>query len=111
MKRISSGLAAAALLSSVLMAAPAVASAPSAQAAPAAAGGRSAAACQTWHDNAGPGGAGRYHAKCAGSGKYVKATVRCANGSTASSSWRWEYAKAECPYGVDYRSGSYSTRS
>ncbi|GAA3386873.1 hypothetical protein [Streptomyces roseoviridis] len=105
MKKIYSGLAAAALMSSVLMAAPAVASAPGAT------GERAAAACQTWHDNAGPGGAGRYHAKCAGSGKYVKATVRCANGSTATSSWRWEYAKAECPYGVDSRSGSYSTRS
>ncbi|MER7519100.1 hypothetical protein [Streptomyces sp. NPDC126499] len=102
MKKIYSGLAAAALMSSVLMAAPAVASAPSE---------RAAAACQTWHDNAGPGGAGRYHAKCAGSGKYVKATVRCANGSTSTSAWRWEYAKAECPYGVDSTSGSYSTRS
>ncbi|MET9954369.1 hypothetical protein ABZ135_22870 [Streptomyces sp. NPDC006339] len=105
MKKIYSGLAAAALMSSVLMAAPAVASAPSAPSE------RAAAACQTWHDNGGPGGAGRYHAKCAGSGKYVKATVRCANGSTATSSWRWEYAKAECPYGVDSSSGSYRTRS
>ncbi|MCP9946790.1 hypothetical protein LUX12_21515 [Streptomyces somaliensis] len=99
-KRIMSGLAAGVLLSSFVSAAPAAASAPPAP-----------QACSTWIDSAGPGGAGRYHAKCAGSGKYVKATVWCANGSSSSSQWRWEYAKAECPYGVKARSGTYSLRS
>ncbi|MFI0976861.1 hypothetical protein ACH4SP_07510 [Streptomyces sp. NPDC021093] len=67
-------------------------------------------ACITWKDSGGPGGAGRGHAKCAGMNVYVKATAKCADGSKHNSAWRWEYAKAECPYGTGIRSVSYQTK-
>ncbi|KJK59414.1 hypothetical protein [Saccharothrix sp. ST-888] len=68
------------------------------------------AGCITWLDSAGPAGAGRGHAKCAGMGVYVRATVHCADGSSATSGWRWEYNKAECPTAVKARSVSYQTK-
>ncbi|GAA3185610.1 MULTISPECIES: hypothetical protein [Streptomyces] len=77
---------------------------PPAMAAPAAAASWQ---CIGWSDNAGPGHAYRYHAKCAGSGLYVQARIRCYDGTTVYSAWRYEYAKAECPYGV--RDASWST--
>ncbi|MFI6686569.1 hypothetical protein [Streptomyces sp. NPDC050485] len=70
-----------------------------------------AVSCTTWHDAAGPGRAGRFHANCAGKNVYVQSTIRCSDGSTQTSAWRWEYAKAECPYGKAYRSGSYRTKA
>ncbi|WP_344637903.1 hypothetical protein [Kitasatospora cystarginea] len=69
------------------------------------------AGCITWLDSAGPGGAGRGHAKCQGMGVYVRATVHCADGSSSTSGWRWEYNKAECPYSVKARGVTYQTRS
>ncbi|MFD9631826.1 hypothetical protein [Streptomyces violascens] len=103
MKRmIAIGAAATALFGSVALAVPAAASAQSMS---------PAVSCTTWTDTAGPGHAGRYHAKCAGKNVYVQATIRCSDGSTQTSAWRWEYAKAECPYGQAYRSGSYRTRA
>ncbi|MFJ8473758.1 hypothetical protein [Kitasatospora sp. NPDC094011] len=63
--------------------------------------------CITWIDSAGPGGAGRGHAKCAGMNVYVVTTVHCADGSSSTSFKRWEYAKAECSYGVKARYVTY----
>ncbi|MFB7669459.1 hypothetical protein ACFC1R_37045 [Kitasatospora sp. NPDC056138] len=84
----------------------------SAVAAPHAAGttGTRLAGCITWLDSAGPAGAGRGHAKCDGMGVYVRTTVHCADGSSATSGWRWEYNKAECPSAVKARSVSYQTK-
>ncbi|MFF9457350.1 hypothetical protein [Streptomyces flaveolus] len=66
--------------------------------------------CITWKDAAGPAGAGRYHVRCSGTGQYVQATVNCDDGSTSTSAYRFEYAKAECPSGVKARGGSYRTK-
>jgi hypothetical protein len=68
------------------------------------------ASCVKWTDNAGPGGGGRGHAKCDQMNVYVKTTVSCANGDKATSAWRWEYAKAECPTGIKARGVSYKTK-
>ncbi|GAA3185606.1 MULTISPECIES: hypothetical protein [Streptomyces] len=61
---------------------------------------RPAPDCSRWHDNAGPGGAFRYHVNCDGYSVYVQAKVVCADGTSVKSAWRYGYAKAECPYGV-----------
>ncbi|GHH82144.1 hypothetical protein [Streptomyces capitiformicae] len=98
------GAAAVALGGSLFIAPTATAAAPgSASAAPAA-----AAACSSWFDTAGPGGAGRAHARCPG--EYVRIKVVCVDGSTSRSAWRYGYAKAECPYGVKWESGEYEVR-
>ncbi|MBU3867100.1 hypothetical protein KN815_24470 [Streptomyces sp. 4503] len=69
----------------------------------------SAASCTTWADYAGPGGAYRGHAKCSGNVD-VKVWVKCEDGSTHASAWRFQYAKAECPSGQDGVSAEYDTR-
>ncbi|BDM70053.1 hypothetical protein HEK616_35400 [Streptomyces nigrescens] len=69
----------------------------------------SAAACTSWYDNAGPGGAYRGHAKCSGNVD-VKVWVKCSDGSTHTSAWRFQYAKAECPWGQRGRFAEYDTR-
>ncbi|MGP8296411.1 hypothetical protein ACTPOK_00205 [Streptomyces inhibens] len=65
----------------------------------------SAAGCISWADHAGPGGAYRGHAKCSGNVN-VKVWVKCEDGSTHESAWRFQYAKAECPSG---QNGSFAT--
>lgn len=67
-----------------------------------------AANCSTWFDRAGPGGAGRAHAKCPGF--YVRMTITCVDGQRNTSAWRYGYAKAECSYGVGWESAVYRTR-
>ncbi|MFG3117480.1 hypothetical protein ACGF4C_24150 [Streptomyces sp. NPDC048197] len=68
-----------------------------------------AAACISWYDNAGPGGAYRGHAKCSGNVD-VRVWVKCSDGSTHTSAWRFQYAKAECPWGQRGRFARYDTR-
>ena len=101
-KMIAVGAAATALFGSLALAGPAAANAQTMS---------PSVSCTTWTDTAGPGHAGRYHANCAGKNVYVRATIKCSDGSTHTSAWRWEYAKAECPYGQAYRSGSYTTKA
>lgn len=67
-------------------------------------------ACIKWTDHAGPGHAGRGHAKCAGMRVYVQTTAYCRDGSVSVSRFNWEYAKAECPYATDIDSVDYRTR-
>ncbi|MER5642137.1 hypothetical protein ABT095_35010 [Kitasatospora sp. NPDC002227] len=99
MKRLAIGIATAALLGTVFAATPAVAADSAGH----------LAGCITWYDKGGPGGAGRFHAKCAGTGVYVRTTLVCADGSSHTSAWRYEYQKSECPYGVAAERGYYGT--
>lgn len=105
------GVAAAGLATSLFVAAPSATAAPASRTATAAVvvTPRAVAAnCSTWFDNAGPGHAGRAHAKCPG--VYVQITITCADGQRNTSAWRYGYAKAECSYGVDWESAVYRTK-
>ncbi|AEM82321.1 hypothetical protein Strvi_2605 [Streptomyces violaceusniger Tu 4113] len=64
-----------------------------------------AAACTEWFDNAGSGGAERFHVQCPG--YYVTVSVTCSSGSPINGPKRWEYQKAECRNGAYITSGSY----
>ncbi|KNB50852.1 hypothetical protein AC230_20750 [Streptomyces caatingaensis] len=97
------GVSAVALMGSSLLVAPAAAEAATQEASV-------QAGCQTWYDNAGPGGARRFHAKCAGTRLHVKAFIYCSDGSYSEGPWRFEYQKAECPSGVRGGSGWYEKR-
>lgn len=99
-QRIATGIATAAVLCATTVAA----AAPATAATPESVSRAAASACSKWYDNAGPGGARRYHVKCAGTGAYLRVWITCADGSKHTSVWRFEYQKAECPSGV--RSGT-----
>ncbi|MDH6224280.1 hypothetical protein [Streptomyces sp. MJP52] len=45
-------------------------------------------------------GRGRGHLNCVGSGRDVRVTVACGDGSIKRSAVGYEYAKAECPTGL-----------
>ncbi|WP_141662797.1 hypothetical protein [Streptomyces sp. Wb2n-11] len=45
-------------------------------------------------------GRGRGHLNCVGSGRDVRVTVACGNGSIKRSATGYQYAKAECPTGL-----------
>lgn len=68
-----------------------------------------AASCISWYDHAGPGGAYRGHVKCSGNVD-VKVWVKCEDGGTHASAWRFQYAKAECSSGQNAVSATYKTR-
>ncbi|GAA3779815.1 hypothetical protein GCM10022225_80070 [Plantactinospora mayteni] len=57
--------------------------------------------CTTWFDNAGSGGAERWHVSCPG--YWVTVSVTCSSGSPINGGRRWGYQKAEC------RNGAYTT--
>ncbi len=98
--RLATGLTATAMLGSAFAAVPAAASTPaSAQ----------AAACTSWFDEKGPGGAERFHVNCEGTGLYVRTTALCEDGSTNQSAWKYQYAKSECPYAVKVSGAWYQT--
>lgn len=56
------------------------------------------AGCSGWTDWYG--GHGRGHLNCVGSGRDVRVTVACGDGSIKRSATGYEYAKAECPSGL-----------
>ncbi|MEV6979764.1 hypothetical protein AB0M95_00610 [Sphaerisporangium sp. NPDC051017] len=54
--------------------------------------------CSAWTDFVA--GHGRGHLNCVGSGRDVRVTVACGDGSIKRSATGYEYAKAECPSGL-----------